>query len=189
MKLTNYVLIIFLILTKYSFAQEYKISIKVKNLQDTTIYLGHHFGNSFFVDDSVKLNNNGTAIFEGKNKLPGGMYFILLGKGKYFDIILDKSQKFSITCDTSNFLNTVKFVKSFQNYKFYSYQKYLNKQNRIISALKQKQKQYITSLDTLMMLEKQITITKNKTYLQKEELVNQHPDSLLSAIIKTTRTK
>jgi len=186
MKIKTVLFIISIIFTSQILAQNYEISIEVENLKDSTIYLGHHFGTGYFIDDSVKLNSKGTAIFKGNEQLPGGIYFILLGKGKYFDFLLDKSQVFSIKCDTTNFLNTVRFRNSFQNYKFFSYQRYLKNTYKLVSLLKEKQKSYINNLDTLMMIEKQISITNNKMYLKKEEIVNEHPDSLISVIIKSS---
>jgi len=186
MKLKITTTIIFIIFSNYFFAQNYKISIKVNNLSNSEIYLGHHFGNNFFIDDTVKLDNKGNAIFNGEKKLEGGMYFILLGQGKYFDFLIDNAQVFSIKCDTVDFLNTVKFKNSFQNSKFYNYQNYLRNQYEKIANLREKQKLHIKNIDTLMIFEQQISITKNQIYLKKEEIVNQHQDSLLSAIIKST---
>ena len=37
-----------------------------------------------------------------------------------------------------------------------------------------------------MIIEQQIQITNNKIYLKKEEIVNEHPDSLISVIIKSS---
>ncbi|MBN2757425.1 MAG: redoxin domain-containing protein [Bacteroidales bacterium] len=186
MKFISILTILLFVFSYQADAQSYKISVEVENLKDTTIYLGHHLGNGFFVDDSVKLSNNGKAVFEGNKTLAGGIYFILLDRGKYFDFLIDKHQDFSIKCDTSDFLNTVRFKDSFQNYKFFSYQKYLNNLYKLISLLKEKQKSVISNFDSLLIIEQQIQIINNKIYLKKEEIVNEHPDSLISVIIKSS---
>jgi peroxiredoxin len=167
-------------------AQGYEIPLKINNLTDSTIYLGHQFGNGYFVNDSVKLDKNGQATFKGQTKLKGGIYFLILPKNKYFDFLIDNNQQFSITCDTSDFFNTVKFKNSYQNDKFYAYQRYLIKKLQEINAKKESQKRYITKLDTLMLIQDDIDLSYNKIYLQKEEIIAEHPDSLISVLIKAS---
>jgi peroxiredoxin len=167
-------------------AQGYEIPVKVNNLTDSMIYLGHHFGNGYFINDSTKLDKSGQAVFKGEKPLKGGIYFLLLSQNKYFDFLIDKHQTFSIICDTSNFLTTVKFKNSFQNTKFFAYQRYLSQRYNEINVRRELQKQYITKLDTLMMIEEDIELIQNKIYLQKEEIIAAHPDSLLSVIIKAS---
>ncbi len=173
-----------LILSINSFSQGYEIPVKINNLKDSMIYFGNHFGNGFFVNDSAKLDNNGQVLFTGDEPLKGGIYFLFLPGGKYFDFLIDKHQKFSIQCDTTDFLNTVSFKNSFQNEKFFNYQKYLNKQYQTINQIKEKQKTYLTKLDSLMQLEDEVQLIHNKIYLRKEEIISDHPDSLISVLIK-----
>ncbi len=174
----------FLILSCNGFSQGYEIPVKINNLKDSMIYFGHHFGNGYFINDSAKLDNNGQVLFKGDEPLKGGIYFLFLPGAKYFDFLVDKHQKFSIQCDTADFLNTVSFKNSFQNEKFFNYQKYLSQQYKTISKIKEKQKAYLTKLDSLMLLEDQIQLIHNKIYLKKEEIIADHPDSLISVIIK-----
>lgn len=165
-------------------AQNYEISLKVNHLKDSMIYLACHYGNSHVISDSVNLDKHGKLIFKGDKKLPGGIYFIFLPNGKYFDFLIDDNQHFSIECDTSNFLRTVKFKNSAQNTQFYTYQKYLAQEFRVIQMLKEKQKSYIAQLDSLMLMEDKIQQRRNKIYLVKEDIIAKNPDSLLSVLIK-----
>ena len=165
-------------------AQGYKISVQVKNLSDSSIYLGYHYGDGFFVIDTVQLDTEGKAVFSKNKALKGGIYFILFPKGKYFDFLIDKDQNFEITTDTVNFLHTVRFKDSYQNDLFFRYQNYLNNVYRQIALLREKQKTLLGSMDSLMAVEQQIEIYQNKVYLEKEKLANQHPDSLISVLIK-----
>jgi peroxiredoxin len=168
----------------FSFSQAYEIPLKVKNLSDSMVFLGHHYGNGYFVNDSLKLDKSGQLIFKGEKPLSSGIYFIILPGEKLFEFLIDKNQKFSIQCDTSDFLNSVKFKNSFQNDLFYNYQKFLFQQYSEINRIKEEQKKYITKFDTLMLLEDNIQLVYNKIYLKKEEIISQYPDSLFSAILK-----
>jgi peroxiredoxin len=169
-----------------SFAQGYEISLKVNNLKDSLVYFAQHFGNTYFVKDSSKLDSNGQLVFKGDKNLPGGIYFIFLPGGKFFDFIIDNQQKFSITTDTSDFINKVKFTNSFQNEQFFDFQKYVSQQNIEISRLKAEQKKYFTKIDTLMLLEDNIQLIYNKIYLKKENIISKYPDSLISVVFKAS---
>ena len=105
-------------------AQGYEIKIKISALKDSTLLLGHHFAkeNMLIPDDTIKLDKKGTGVFKGKKALPGGMYVVFLPTKRYFDVLLDNNQFFSIESDTSDFLKTVKFTKSPENELFYQYQ-------------------------------------------------------------------
>ena len=60
------------------FAQTgHKISVTVKPYKNQYIYLAYHYGKLKALADSVMLNNNGSGVFTGKEKLPGGIYFIV----------------------------------------------------------------------------------------------------------------
>ncbi len=119
-------------------AQGYEISVKINHLkQGDTIILGHHFNERLIPDDTVTLNASGQGVFRGKEKLPGGMYFIFLPSRNYFDILIDGSQKFSIENDTTAYLENMKITGSIENQRFHDYQVVLNdasKQYQQLSA-------------------------------------------------------
>jgi len=182
----SFIIYIFLglVLNSGLFAQGYEISVTIKNLKDSTIYLGNHYGDGFFVVDTLTLDKAGKGVFAKQKMLGGGLYFILFPQGQYFDFLIDKDQKFSITADTSNFIRTVKFKNSYQNERFFKYQNYLTDSYIETNRLKESQKALITNIDSLMLVEQQIQVIKNKIYLEKEQIINDHPDSLISLLIK-----
>ena len=165
-------------------AQSYEISVTVKNLKDSTIYLGNHYGDGFFIIDTLSIDKAGKGVFSKPKTLSGGLYFILYPQGQYFDFLIDKDQNFSITADTSNFIRKTKFKGSYQNERFFKYQNYLTNSYIEINRLKEKQKTLIKNIDSLMLVEQQIQVLKNKIYLEKEQIINDHPDSLISVFIK-----
>ena len=83
--------------------QGYEIKVKINNLSDTTVILGHYLNKSMYPDDTTWLDKKGFGAFKGKNKLPGGMYIIFLPSTKFFEILIDDNQKFYIYTDTLNF--------------------------------------------------------------------------------------
>ena len=64
----------------------YKISGTIEGLKDSTVMLAYYFGGKQYATDTAKVVN-GKFTFEGKKKLAGGMYLVVLSESKYFDII------------------------------------------------------------------------------------------------------
>ncbi len=176
---------LFLIFSINIFAQGYKIDLKVNNLKDSMIYLVYHYGHENMISDSAKLNSAGKLVFKGDKKLESGVYFVILPNGHYIDFLIDKDQKFSIACDTSNFLMTTGFEGSEQNNKFYRYKRFLAKEYKIMAMFKDKQKSYLANIDSLMIMEEKIQQRRNKIYLIQEDIIAKQPDSLLSVLIKS----
>ena len=121
-------------------AQGYDIKVKIPELKDSMIILGHHFAESLYPDDTIKLDKNGSGVFKGKKTFPGGMYFIFLPNKKFFDFLLDKDQAFSIETDTADFLKYTKFTGSTDNQLFYEYQNLINSKREEANKLFEQKK-------------------------------------------------
>lgn len=103
----------------------YRIDVQVHGLQDTTAFLAYHYGNRQYVQDTVKIDNNGKFVFQGPEKLDPGMYMVVLPGQVYFEILLDSNQTFGIETTHNEFVNSMKFKNSPDNEAFYDYMKFL----------------------------------------------------------------
>jgi thiol-disulfide isomerase/thioredoxin len=167
-------------------AQGYEIKIKIASYPGNNVIMAHHFANntSLYPDDTVKLDAKGVGIFKGKKALPGGMYLIYLpDKKSYFDILIDKQQKFSIEADTTNFIKTTKFSGSPENEIFYQYQNYLSSKREQANALVEKRK--TAKADEKISIEKSLDeITKDvKSYTEK--VIASNPNTFLGTFLKS----
>jgi thiol-disulfide isomerase/thioredoxin len=119
----------------------YSIKVKFTNLKDTTVILGHHFSKSIYPDDTVRLDSKGVGVFEGKKKLPHGLYIIFVpSKGNYFDIMLDDDQSFTLKIDTSDYQKYTKVRGSKVNKDFFKYQLYLTSKRDQVNKLNELKK-------------------------------------------------
>ena len=121
MRKCNILLVILIIsgLHLYSNNTGYNIKLKIKGLKDTVCYLGNYFGDKQYIRDTARINSKSECTFKGKEDLPKGIYLIVTpDKKKYFEIIVNNEQSFSIETDTSNFAQTVKFKGSEEEYTF-----------------------------------------------------------------------
>ena len=101
-----------LIISISVFAQTgYEIKVTFKPFKKQYIYLGHYFGKQYPIIDSAMLNDKSEAVFKGKTKLPGGIYLIgYPNKAGFFEVLVDKQQKFSVIADTATLKKEFNFL-------------------------------------------------------------------------------
>ena len=134
-------IIIFTLTSLTAYSQKgYEIEVRIPALKDSSIILGHYEAKLYIVNDTIRLGRKGIGVFKGKRALPEGMYFIFLPTHKYFDILVGKNQKFSITADTTNFIKTVKVKDSDENQLFYGYQNQVVEKRELVTTLLEKKK-------------------------------------------------
>ena len=74
-------------------ASGYEIKIRLESAPNEKITLAHYFGSGVFVDDTVRTNFSGEAVFQGDSLLPQGLYKIYLNADKHFDFLLGADQR------------------------------------------------------------------------------------------------
>ena len=88
------------------------------------------------VADSVILDGNSEGDFKGKEKLPGGIYFIVSPKKEIlFELLIDQGQTFSISADTARLPASIVFTGSPENIAFQEYTVYMNSHGKEITEL------------------------------------------------------
>ena len=90
----------FLIMVGYSslMAQTrpgYELRFKITGLKDTTVYLGYYYAESTYVRDTARVNSKGEFVFDNKQALPQGIYFVVLDKNRLFDFAIGSNQHFA----------------------------------------------------------------------------------------------
>ena len=89
-------------------SQGYRISVQYTASPNTYLYLGYYFGDKKFLQDSALIQADGSVVFSGPEMLTGGLYIIVdPAKKRFFDLLIDKEQSFSITIDTAFVLTSV----------------------------------------------------------------------------------
>jgi len=162
----------------------YEISISIRGLQDSSIYLAYHFGEKQYIKDTIRLSRSGTAILSGQELLPQGIYMIVLPGRKYFEILISKDQYFALDCSYNDYINTLKFSGSDENSAFIVYQKKWMTMQQHASAVSkriQSNKENSDSLRILTQIQKN-TEESMKAYLKS--VINENEGNLLAALIK-----
>ncbi|MBX3240517.1 MAG: DUF5106 domain-containing protein [Chitinophagaceae bacterium] len=169
-------------------AQEgYEIKVTLKPYTKGFLYLGHHFGAKQYIIDSAVVNAQSEAVFAGKDKLMGGVYMVIYPqKNGWFEMLIDKQQRFSITADTTDIIGKTRFAGSTDNELFQQYQSLAQEKGKAIQVLQKEITGNPSGPDAASQKEE---ITKLNTELQeyRENFIQQYPDHLLTAIFNVLR--
>lgn len=142
--------------------------------------MGFYYGDKTYVLDSTDVDTKGNFHFEGDSTLTGGIYFVLLKDKKYFEFIIDKDQRFTMTTDTANFIKSMKVDGSPENQDFYAYLNYADsKFNKI-----QKQLDSVKSPAKKAMARAQMDSVNILVKKYKTDFIAKHPDFFMSEIFK-----
>lgn len=88
----------------------YRISVTLPPYKNDTVFLASYYGKSNRIADTAILNEKSEGLFEGNEKLPQGIYFLVSPERTLlFEILMDDVQQFSVNMDAGNSSNiTVK---------------------------------------------------------------------------------
>ncbi len=179
---TLLLLLILLLGSEAIFAQGgYVIKVHLEHFNNGKLYLGNYYGKNTFITDSVKISDEGIATFKGKESLSGGIYFILYPeKKKYFELLIDDQQHFSIDADTTDRFSRVSFHHSPLNVLFQQYNEFLSDQQNKIKEAR------VAGEDSSAIAALQADIQKN-IHRYREGFIKEHPQNLLAMLFKAMR--
>ena len=172
----------FIFLSKQVFCKGYKIEVKVKDLKDTTVILGHFSDNSMFPDDTVWVDGNGKGMITGTKKLPGGVYFLVLPNYKWFDFILDEEQNVRFEFDTTMEINRIKVFDSEINQIFFKYKTFSISKNKRAAELNAKIES-INSKKQKQKIKEEITQFHNEFLTYSDEIIETNKDNFLGVLL------
>jgi thiol-disulfide isomerase/thioredoxin len=172
------------------FAQtnEFELKVTFKPFKRQFIYLGYHYGKQKPIVDSVFLDDNSTGIFRRAKKMEKGVYLIgYPNKAGYFEVLIDKDQKFSVSTDTSNIAGSMKFVGSPDNVLFLQYQNYAAVKGKEIENAKKQLASSKTKEDSTKWTD--LIVKADKEFQQyRQDLITKNPDATISALLKAMKT-
>jgi len=162
----------------------HRIRLTLKPYKSVKIYMGYYYGKAKALADSAMLDEAGTGVFAGKDKLPGGVYFIVSpGRTILFELLLDKNQVFSISADSTDLPGSVVFTGSPDNTVFQAYTRYTNAKGTQMAAA---QKDLAAArghskADSIRLTEKIRQLDLDIRHY-REDLIAKYPSSLLATL-------
>ncbi|HYC87370.1 MAG TPA: thioredoxin-like domain-containing protein [Chryseosolibacter sp.] len=111
--------ILFLVCSGLMAQPGYRINMKVKGLKDTTAYLGYYYGESTFIKDTARVDAQGDFVFEGKQNLSQGVYFLVLNKTRLFEFVVSANQRFSMSTSKDDYVKHMEVTGDIDNKLFF----------------------------------------------------------------------
>lgn len=170
----------------------YEIIINLKNCKDTIAYLTYYeFGNKLTEATCHKIKN-GKIVFKGKGKLSKGIYS-LTGQDKknHMDFFIDDStQNLELKSDeTENYMKDAVALNSKLEDDFFTYVKYLIKQNSNIKELVEKGKG-LPKKDSIALVSPKIKETLKDIYNYEDSFMTKNKGTYVAEVVnlKNERT-
>lgn len=162
----------------------YKINIKITGVKDTVCYLAHYYGDSNSLKDTARIDSQGKGVFEGQEALPGGIYLVVLPSKKYFEVMIDKEQNFSLETDTVNLVQNMKVKDSKENQLFYDYLHFIEKKHKEITPLRDSLTAVKGNKEKEDDLRKKIGAIDKEVKDYKLNFIKEHPETFGAVVFK-----
>ena len=165
------------------FAQGYQVTLKARQFNSGIAYLTYWMGSNLNIADSAAVNNTGTAIFKGPEKLPGGIYVIVFpGKQSRIEFLIDKQQLITIVTDTSDLVNKTVISGSSENILYEQYQKFVSAKGKQLQFERKAYMASITKADSALH-EKNYNVYNKQLNDYRETVIKNQPSSMLAALL------
>ncbi len=178
-----------LLVSGFAFAgntEGYNIKISAKGLKEgDKCLLANYYGDKQYIKDSAKVNAKGEVIFQGKEKLPQGVYlFVPPNKNKYFDFMMDSEQNFSLETDTLDFIKNMKVKGSEENKFFYDYQNFMMAKQKQVEPMQAKLNSFKKGDDSIKIMRDKLELIDTEVKNYKLDLIKNHPTSFVAKLFK-----
>ncbi len=167
-------------------ANGYNIRLKLTPLKSQLVYVYSYFGKNYRLADSAMLDANSQAVFKGNSKLPGGIYIVVTAnRTRLFDFLMDETQQFTITADTSD-INNVTFSGSRENDLYASYTRFLTQKVPEINAAQERLKKAQNKTDSAS-IRAELKAAEDAMNAFREKVMKEQPSSMLATFFNTMK--
>lgn len=163
----------------------YKIRVQIKGIADTVCYLANYYGDKTYLTDTATVDSKGKFIFEGDSILPGGIYIVAgQSNNKYFELVIDRVQKFDAETDISDVSGKINFENSPDNTLFFDFIDYNVKVRKEIENLRKREEVNTGIPDSLDKITRQIRALNLELENHQKNIITQNPESFVAVILK-----
>jgi len=163
----------------------HRLSVQLVNYEEPQLFLGYHYGDKQYLQDTVERNAGGAFVFEGDEPLPPGVYLVIMAPdNKYFQLLVtNEEQNFKVFADAANPTRDIRFENAPDNELFYEYLAFLEAKKPMADKLAEE----IAATEHEQQrkeLEGQRSVIDNEVREFQEGIIRRSPHSLTAAIIK-----
>lgn len=180
-----------------SFGQKsgYDIEFKIEGCKPGNAVLAYYYGNKQYIKDSTRVDENGRFVFKGDEPMDQGIYIAVMPPdNKYFEVIIDGDQQFSMTSKYATPVKSMKVSGNEENTRFYNYLRFLNEQKAKSEPLSA-QIQELQKADSVgyretaefKKIQKQMTDIDEEVKEYKNKFMSDYPNALLSKVFLASK--
>jgi Domain of unknown function (DUF5106)/Thioredoxin-like len=165
----------------------YELKIALKPYKNQYIYLGYYYGKIKALADSALLDGNSRGAFKGKQKLNGGIYFVVSPRKEIlFEVLIDKQQQFAMEADSAGLPLSVRFTGSSENTLFQNYTRFTAVKGKILTDLYAQFSNAKNSVDS-GRISTELRFYNQQLLNYRDSLANKHPGTLLAALFRALK--
>jgi hypothetical protein len=167
--------------------QGYKLQFKVDGLKDTTTLLGYYYGESTFSKDTARINSKGEFVFDGKQSLPHGVYFLILNKTRLFEFVVGTDQDFTLTTKTDDYIKNMVVTGDVDNKLFFENMIFnMERHKEAEPSIKTLQDSAATEADKKTAREAFNKVNEKVTAYQ-DDVIAKNPTTLTARLFKASK--
>jgi thiol-disulfide isomerase/thioredoxin len=163
----------------------YRIEVELQHFSGDSLFLGYYFGKAQYLKDTATLQK-GKFVFEGEDKLAPGIYLLVIPPDNKFIHVLisEDQQKFSVSADINDIVQSARFKGSVENDIYYAYLKQLDKRRPVADSLKKEM-----AKDSLHAVSYQDQLDKLDEEVKKvqDDVRKSNPNSITAMLIWANR--
>lgn len=177
--------LLFLALTDFAQERNFNIDISVKGMENQIGILAFYYGDKRFVQDTLKFDAKGTALIKGKKNIPSGVYLIAFPSMRLtsFDIMIRETE-FSLSTDTSSFVNDMKVKNSVENKEMFEDMRFMYPIGLLNDSLGKVLKNYKKTDSPYVRISAEIEKLSKTIIQHRKDIIKKYPATLYSKLLK-----
>lgn len=161
---------------------KYRIELKIKNNNDSIIYLANYYGDKTYMADTAYVKGKGTFVFEKNERLDGGLYIVVSqAKKSVFELLVPESPDMKLETVAPDYVSNMKVQNSQENVLFYDYLRFSGDLYEQVRPLNDRAKALPANHDSVAIIRKQIQAINKEMTQYKENFMLEHPEAFLSS--------
>lgn len=166
----------------------YKLDFKIKEWKDTTVYLGHYYGEQTLIKDTTRSNALGVFSFDNKNTLAQGVYFLVLktqsGFSKIFDFVMGSDQIFSLETSSQDYVKNMVVKGDDDNRLFFENMLFNMERNVEAEPFVKILRDSSLTEDQKKSARESFSTVNTKVTTYQKDLISKHPKTLTARLLK-----
>lgn len=164
----------------------YKLDFTIEGIKDTTLLLGHYYGESTYAKDTAQ-SKNGVFTFDGKKPLAPGVYFLILGKARLFEFLVYGNQKFAMSTSTKDYIGNMKVTGDNDNQLFFEQMRFNVERNKEAEPWVKIIQDSTAKEDSKKEAREALAKINDKVVAYQNDIITKHPSTFTAILFKTTK--